>query len=68
MYGCPRHLRRMPEIPWAGSLLDCEVRGKWSPEVEMRIPNGERHVYNSSSVFFTSKNIMSRVVQNFVHL
>jgi len=39
-YGTPRHLRRLTEIPWAGSLDDCNVRTKWQPDVEMRIPAG----------------------------
>jgi hypothetical protein len=41
-YGCPRHLRVIPEIPWAGNILD--VRCKWSPEVEMRVPAGSEFV------------------------
>eukprot|EP00026_Physarum_polycephalum_P014533 Phypoly_transcript_15060.p1 GENE.Phypoly_transcript_15060~~Phypoly_transcript_15060.p1 ORF type:complete len:314 (+),score=53.43 Phypoly_transcript_15060:91-942(+) len=43
-YGCPRHLRVIPEIPWAGNLLECDVRNKWSPAVEMRIPAGSEFV------------------------
>ena len=39
-YGTPRHLRRLTEIPWAGNLDDCNVRKKWEPDVEMRIPAG----------------------------
>jgi len=39
-YGCPRHLRRFPDIKWSGDLNDCKVRNKWSPDVEMRVPNG----------------------------
>jgi len=39
-YGTPRHLRRLTEIPWAGNLDDCNVRKKWEPDVEMRIPEG----------------------------
>lgn len=39
-YGTPRHLRRLTEIPWAGNLDDCNVRTKWEPDVEMRIPAG----------------------------
>jgi len=41
-YGTPRHLRRLTDIPWAGSLGDCSVRSQWEPEIEMRIPAG-RH-------------------------
>lgn len=40
-YGTPRHIRRLTQIPWAGSLEDCHVRKKWEPEVEMRIPAGK---------------------------
>lgn len=39
-YGTPRHLRNIPEIPWVGHVQDCDVRTKWSPDVEMRIPAG----------------------------
>eukprot|EP01117_Protostelium_nocturnum_P011267 TRINITY_DN4093_c0_g1_i3.p1 TRINITY_DN4093_c0_g1~~TRINITY_DN4093_c0_g1_i3.p1 ORF type:complete len:546 (+),score=167.84 TRINITY_DN4093_c0_g1_i3:184-1821(+) len=39
-YGTPRHLRKMPEINWAGSMNDCRVQAKWRPEIEMRIPAG----------------------------
>ena len=39
-YGTPRHLRRLPHIQWTGSLDNCNVRRKWEPEVEMRIPAG----------------------------
>lgn len=39
-YGTPRHLRRLTDIPWKGNLDDCEVRKKWEPDVEMRIPAG----------------------------
>ncbi|CAF4947581.1 unnamed protein product, partial [Rotaria magnacalcarata] len=37
-YGTPRHLRRLTQIPWAGSLEDCQTRKIWEPEVELRIP------------------------------
>jgi len=39
-YGCPRHGRRLEGIPWAGDLSNEEVRKKWEPEVQMRIPAG----------------------------
>ena len=39
-YGTPRHLRQLTEIPWAGNLDDCNIRVKWEPDVEMRIPTG----------------------------
>ena len=40
-YGTPRHLRRLTQIPWVGSLEDSNVREKWAPEVEMKIPAGK---------------------------
>lgn len=39
-FGTPRHLRRLPNIPWAGDLNDRRIRKKWEPDVEMRIPDG----------------------------
>ena len=50
-YGTPRHLRRLTNIPWAGDLNNCEVRSKWEPDVEMRIPAGEIHVETKVSFF-----------------
>jgi len=46
-YGTPRHLRRLTQIPWVGSLEDCDIRKKWEPEVEMRIPAGKHFKLNS---------------------
>jgi len=43
-FGTPRHLRIQPQIPWQGSLVDCNVRNKWLPEIEMRIPAGSEFV------------------------
>jgi len=43
-YGCPRHLRRLNVIPWTGDLNDEEIRKKWEPEVQMRIPSGAEFV------------------------
>ena len=40
-YGTPRHLRRLTQIPWCGTLEDANVRKKWEPEVELRIPAGK---------------------------
>jgi hypothetical protein len=39
-YGTPRHIKNLTDIPWAGSVWDCDVRTKWQPEVQMRIPAG----------------------------
>jgi len=43
-YGCPRHLKKQPELGWVGNLNDCSTRNKWSPEIEMRIPEGSEFV------------------------
>jgi len=43
-YGCPRHLKRFPDIKWAGDLNDCNVRNKWKPDVDIRIPDGAEFV------------------------
>ena len=43
-YGTPRHLRRLTEIPWVGSLDDCHLRKKWEPDVYMRIPAGAEFI------------------------
>eukprot|EP01103_Thecamoeba_quadrilineata_P020704 TRINITY_DN9038_c0_g1_i1.p1 TRINITY_DN9038_c0_g1~~TRINITY_DN9038_c0_g1_i1.p1 ORF type:complete len:295 (+),score=39.79 TRINITY_DN9038_c0_g1_i1:34-885(+) len=43
-YGCPRHIRQFPNIPWVGDLNDCTVRNTWSEEVELRIPDGAEFV------------------------
>jgi len=43
-YGTPRHLRNLTQIPWKGSLNDCETRNLWKEEVEMRIPDGSEFV------------------------
>ena len=40
--GCPRHLRNLPEIPWAGEIR--EHLTDWAPEVQMRIPAGAEFV------------------------
>jgi hypothetical protein len=31
----------LTQIPWVGSLEDCDIRKKWEPEVDMRIPAGK---------------------------
>ncbi|CAF3055522.1 unnamed protein product [Rotaria sp. Silwood2] len=43
-YGTPRHLRRLTQIPWVGNLNDCDVRKKWEPDVELRIPAGAEFI------------------------
>jgi len=43
-YGTPRHLRNLKDIPWAGDLNDCDIRNKWAPDVQMRIPAGAEFV------------------------
>ncbi|KAJ3026702.1 UNVERIFIED_CONTAM: hypothetical protein HDU68_005203 [Siphonaria sp. JEL0065] len=39
-YGTPRHIRNLDQIKWEGSVADELVRSLWSPEIEMRIPDG----------------------------
>jgi hypothetical protein len=40
-YGCPRHIKRITSITWAGSLADESIRRMWeSHGVFMRIPAG----------------------------
>jgi len=43
-YGTPRHIRTIKDIPWAGSVIDCAVRTKWHPEIDMRIPAGAEFI------------------------
>jgi len=43
-YGCPRHLKRLPQIKWEGDLNDCKIRNKWNPDVECRVPEGAEFV------------------------
>jgi len=43
-YGCPRHLKKFPEIKWAGDLNVCATRNKWNPEIETKIPSGSEFV------------------------
>eukprot|EP00668_Euglena_longa_P011545 GGOE01013952.1.p1 GENE.GGOE01013952.1~~GGOE01013952.1.p1 ORF type:complete len:295 (+),score=91.90 GGOE01013952.1:37-885(+) len=43
-YGTPRHLRIMPDIPWAGDVNCSTVRALWEPHVSMRIPAGSEFV------------------------
>jgi len=43
-YGCPRHIKRFPDLKWAGDLNDCKVRSKWNPDVDLRIPEGAEFV------------------------
>ncbi|CAF1486205.1 unnamed protein product [Rotaria sordida] len=43
-YGTPRHLRRLTKIPWAGDLNDYNIRKKWEPDIEMRIPAGAEFI------------------------
>eukprot|EP01097_Dermamoeba_algensis_P001015 TRINITY_DN1382_c0_g1_i1.p1 TRINITY_DN1382_c0_g1~~TRINITY_DN1382_c0_g1_i1.p1 ORF type:complete len:316 (+),score=36.82 TRINITY_DN1382_c0_g1_i1:23-970(+) len=57
-FGTPRHLRIQPNIPWKGSVYDCEVRQKWNPEVEMRIPRGSEFAYPQyESIHFTGMHV-----------
>jgi len=38
--GTPRHIRNIKSIPWSADISQEEVRARWSPEIEMRIPAG----------------------------
>ncbi|ORY29079.1 hypothetical protein BCR33DRAFT_745391 [Rhizoclosmatium globosum] len=37
-YGTPRHLRKYPGIPWAGSVEDEKILKLWEKDVDLRIP------------------------------
>eukprot|EP01113_Clastostelium_recurvatum_P038391 TRINITY_DN5741_c0_g2_i1.p1 TRINITY_DN5741_c0_g2~~TRINITY_DN5741_c0_g2_i1.p1 ORF type:complete len:305 (+),score=51.29 TRINITY_DN5741_c0_g2_i1:24-938(+) len=39
-YGTPRHIETLPDIDWTDDVSKCEVRNKWAPEIQMRIPAG----------------------------
>ncbi|KAJ3289283.1 hypothetical protein HDU79_004192 [Rhizoclosmatium sp. JEL0117] len=39
-YGTPRHLRKYPGIPWAGSVEDEKILKLWEKDVDLRIPAG----------------------------
>jgi len=43
-YGTPRHIKKLPDIPWAGDVNDIAIRKKWEPDVYMRIPDGAEFV------------------------
>ncbi|KAJ3407146.1 hypothetical protein HDV05_005566 [Chytridiales sp. JEL 0842] len=43
-YGCPRHLRQIPEIPWAGDFRDESTLQTFLPEIDMRIPDGSEFI------------------------
>jgi len=43
-YGTPRHLRKFPDIKWAGDLFECATRSTWAPEIDIRIPAGMEFV------------------------
>ena len=46
-YGCPRHLLKLPQIPWAGVVTDCKVQNLYSPQIEIRIPPVEAAEFDS---------------------
>lgn len=39
-YGCPRHLKKLTAIPWAGDLGCASTRALFEPDLAMRIPDG----------------------------
>ncbi|KAL0482021.1 peroxisomal biogenesis factor 6 [Acrasis kona] len=44
-YGTPRHLRNIKDVQWQGDLMNEEVRNRWNPDVEIRIPDGAEFEY-----------------------
>lgn len=58
VYGTPRHLRKFPHLPWAGSVLD--VLGRWEPEVSMRIPDGAEFDAPAEANHFSSVVVLHR--------
>lgn len=43
-FGCPRHLRKFPNISWAGDLNTCQARNALEPDIAMQIPAGMEFV------------------------
>lgn len=39
-YGTPRHLRKLPGVPWAGSIDEDATRQLFAPAIDIRIPDG----------------------------
>jgi hypothetical protein len=40
-YGTPRHLRRLPEVPWFGDVTDAAVQSLWIEHgLDVRVPEG----------------------------
>ncbi|KAL0481739.1 hydroxyacylglutathione hydrolase [Acrasis kona] len=52
-YGTPRHMKKITDVQWKGEINDCNVRGLWSPEVEMRIPEGAEFINPAESNHFS---------------
>eukprot|EP00457_Paulinella_chromatophora_P006800 gb/GEZN01006819.1/.p1 GENE.gb/GEZN01006819.1/~~gb/GEZN01006819.1/.p1 ORF type:complete len:454 (-),score=48.90 gb/GEZN01006819.1/:202-1563(-) len=40
LYGCPRHLKKLPSIPWAGNLGEAKTLSLFEPDLFLRIPPG----------------------------
>jgi len=38
--GTPRHIRNIKSIPWTADISKEDVRARWAPDIEMRIPAG----------------------------
>lgn len=59
-YGTPRHIRNQPQIPWAGDVSTEAVQGKWSPEVEMAVPDGAEFIHPEEGNHFSSLFVFHR--------
>lgn len=54
-YGCPRHLRNIPSIPWSGSFENQSILQLWeSEEIYLRIPSGAEFINPPEYNHFTS--------------
>ncbi|CEP00134.1 unnamed protein product (mitochondrion) [Plasmodiophora brassicae] len=66
-YGTPRHLRKLPDIAWAGDVNDERVRAMFEPDVSMRIPAGAEFVNPEEDNHFSNVFVLhrpSRTVHN----
>ncbi|CEP00133.1 unnamed protein product (mitochondrion) [Plasmodiophora brassicae] len=66
-YGTPRHLRNLPDIPWAGDVNDEKVRTMFEPDISMRIPAGAEFANPEEGNHFSNMFVFhrpSRTVHN----
>eukprot|EP00667_Euglena_gracilis_P019728 EG_transcript_21192 len=61
-FGTPRHLRRLPNIPWAGDVSEEAVHRRWEPHLAMLIPAGAEfdHPLPESSNHFSNLFVLHR--------